>query len=374
MNADAGHHGTERRRSRGGRLDAQSGHALLTTMIAAACLMPLGAFAAMQARLDFVVQHHTRAALETFVVAESGLEHALADLALDPRFDRLLLGPDRQAGTADDGTYPFAHPPPAWFPAAPFRYQVRVTPQGPAALELVASGFGPLNATRVVAATVVRDPSPYVPGALALAAGNVALALGPDFRITGTAASASEAGLPAVAADSVAAAAALAAALPPGAGTQLVGRGGTPSIADAALASAETLAAAAAQQPVARALASDVQGSLGNGLFVSPASLHLTDASGSGILVVAGMLELSGVTSFSGLIVALGNLRVDLGSQVAIDGAVLVGRGGALVSLAGAGHIAYDARIIAGVDTAFPGLLPRRARVTGWHEYADATS
>jgi hypothetical protein len=360
--------------SRRGRLGFQSGHALLTTMIAAACLMPLGAFAAMQARLDFLVQHHTRAALETFVVAESGLEHALADLALDPCFDRLLLGPDRRAGTADDGTYPFAHPPPAWFPAAPFHYQVRVTPQGPAALELVASGFGPLNASRVVAATVVRDPSPYVPGALALAAGNAALALGPDFRISGTAASASDAGVPAIAVDSAAAAAALAAALPPGAGTQLVGRGGTPSIADAALASAETLAAAAVQQPVARGLTSDVQGSLGDGLFVSPASLHLTDASGSGILVVAGTLELSGVTSFSGLIVALGAVRLDVGSRAAIDGAVLVGRGGALVSLAGAGHIAYDARIVAGVDTAFPGLLPRRARVTGWHEYADATT
>ena len=80
--------GDEQRRRQGRSLHAQSGHALLTTMIAAACLLPLGAFAAMQARLDFLVQHYTRTALETFVVAESGLEHALADLALDPRFDR----------------------------------------------------------------------------------------------------------------------------------------------------------------------------------------------------------------------------------------------------------------------------------------------
>lgn len=363
-----------RRSSLAQRFETQTGHALLTTMIAAACLLPLGAFAAMQARLDFLVQHYTRTALETFVVADSGLEHALADLALDPRFDRLLVGPDRQAGTADDGTYPFAHPPPAWFPAQPFRYEVRVTAQGPDALELVASGFGPLNATRVVAATVVRDASPYVPGALALAARDAALALGADFRITGVEPVGNDAGLPAVAVDGVTAAAALAARLPPASTAQLLGRGGAPSIADAALPSAEALAATAANRVEARAIGSEVRGAFGDGLFISPASLQLVDASGSGVLVVDGALELSGATSFSGLIVALGGLMFDADSQAAIDGAVLVGSSGAVVSLRGDGHITYDPRVIRQVDTAFPGLLPRRARVTGWHEYGDATT
>jgi hypothetical protein len=98
------------------RLAAHDGHALLTTMMAAASSVPLAAFTAMQARLDWMVQNHTRIALQTFTVADSGLEHALADIEADPRFDRLLDGPDRQAGTGDDGEYPFLQPPPRVLP------------------------------------------------------------------------------------------------------------------------------------------------------------------------------------------------------------------------------------------------------------------
>ena len=353
---------------------SESGNALLVTMMAAACLAPLGAFAAMQARLDFLVQHHTRAALETFVVAESGLEHALADLAFDPRFDRLLLGPDGRAGTADDGTYPFGHPPPAWFPAAPFRYAVRVTAKGPDALELTASAVGPWNAARTVAATVVRDASAYLPGALVLSASNPAIALATGFQVSGAAAAGTDPGLPAIAVNGSGAAAALAAQLPPPAAAQLTGRGGPPSIADASVPSPEDIAATAARQAAARALPSEVQGNIGDGLFISPAALRLVDASGSGILVVQGTLQLSGTIAFSGIIVALGGLQADADSHSAIDGAVLVGSRGTLIALRGDGHLAYDAQIVRNVNRAFPGLLPSRARVTGWHEYADATS
>jgi len=353
-------------------LHTQSGHALLTTMIAAAFLIPLGAFAAMQARLDFLVGHHTCAALQTFVVAESGLEHGLADLAADPRFDRLLLGPDRQAGTGDDGEYPFAQPPPAWFPAPPFRYEVRVAAQGPDRVDIMARGLGPLNATRVVAATVVRSTDPYLPAALALAAPGTALALGSDFRVAGVEPRADDQGLPALAVDGADAAAALAAALPPDAAARLVGRGGAPSLIGTALPSAEALANAAARRVEARALADVASGALGDGIFVSPSALRLADASGSGVLVVNGALELSGTSSFSGLVIALGGIRLDVGGTGVVDGAVLVGRAGAVVALRGDGHIAYDPRVIARIDAAFPGLLPRRARVTGWREIPDA--
>jgi hypothetical protein len=352
----------------------ESGNALLVTMMAAACLAPLGAFAAMQARLDFVVQHHTRAALETFVVAESGLEHALADLALDPRFDRLLLGPDRRAGTADDGAYPFAHPPPAWFPAAPFRYAVRVTAKGADALELTASAVGPWNAARSVTATVVRDASPYVPGALVLSASNPAISLAMGFQVSGAAASATDPGLPAVAVNGSGAAAALAAQLSPATAAQLTGRGGPPSIADAAVPSPEDIAATAARQAGGHALTGEVHGDIGDGLFVVPTALRLVDARGSGILVVQGALQLSGTIAFSGVIVALGGIQADADSHSAIDGSVLVGNRGTLIALRGDGHLAYDAQIVRTVNRAFPGLLPNRARVTGWHEYADATS
>lgn len=353
-------------------LRTQAGHALLTTMIAAACLLPLGAFAAMQARLDYLVQHHTRTALETFTVAESGLEHALADLAADPRFDRLLAGPDRQAGTGDDGEYPFAQPPPAFFPYAPYRYEVRVAAQGPDALEIAARGLGPFNATRMVVASVIRTAVPYVPAALSLAAREVAMALGGDFHVSGAEPRPDDPGLPAVAVDGAAAAAALAARLPREAAAQLVGRGGSPSIADTSLPSAEALASTAARRVEAQALGGEARGALGDGLFVSPASLRLVDATGSGVLVVNGALELSGASTFSGIVVALGDVRLDIGSAVAIDGAVMVGSSGAVLSLRGGGHIAYDPRVVARVDAGFPGLLPRRARVTGWREQPDA--
>jgi hypothetical protein len=353
------------------RLAAHDGHALLTTMMAAACLVPLAAFTAMQARLDWMVQNHTRIALQTFTVADSGLEHALADLEADPRFDRLLDGPDRRAGTGDDGEYPFLQPPPEFFPHAPFRYEVRVARSGADALVITARGFGPLNAIRTVLATVARAATPFLAGALSLAARGAALALGSDFSIAGAAATAGDPGLPAVALDGVDAAAALAARLEPDAAARLVGRGGSPSIAAVALPSAEALADAAAHRVEAQALSGEAYGALGDGLFFSPGSLRLTDVSGSGVLVAAGPLEISGVSNFSGIVIALGDLRTDLGSSVTIDGAVLVGRLGSASSLRSSGHIAYDPLVIARVDAALPGLLPRRARVTGWREQPD---
>jgi hypothetical protein len=356
------------------RLTSNSGHALLTTMMAAACLLPLGAFAAMQARLDCLLEQHTRTALETFTVAESGLAHALADVTADPSFDRLLAGPDRQAGTGDDGEYPFAVAPPDFFPQAPFRYQVRVGQPSADIVHITARGYGPVNATRAVLATVVRSAAPYVPAAVALGARDAALSLGGDFHVRGVMPSAGDPGLPAVGVADAAAAAALGAGLPSAAAAHLVGRGGTPSIAGTSLPSAEALAAMAARRADARVLASEAYGALGDGLFVSPASLRLGDASGSGVLVVNGSLELGGASSFSGIVVALGDVRIGLGSAVAIDGAMIVGRGATLLSLRGSGHIAHDARVIERVDAAFPGLLPRRVRVTGWRELLDATS
>lgn len=341
-------------------------------MIAAACLAPLAAFAAMQARLDAMVQHYTRAALETFVVAESGLEHALGDFAADPRFERLLVGPDRQAGTADDGEYPFRQAPPEFFPRPPFRYQVRVAALRPDVLAISARGTGPLNATRVVVATVQRTTAPFVAGALALAARDVGFTLGSSFAVSGAAPGPDDPGLPALAVDGADAAAGLVARLPPDAAARLVGRGGSPSIAGTSLPDADTLAAAAAGRAGAQRLNGEAHGALGDGLFVSPTSLRLSDVSGSGVLVTLGGLDLSGTTSFSGLIIALGDVRADLDSSATIDGAVLVGATGSVVSLRGSGSITYDARTIARVDASLPGLLPRKALVTGWREEPEA--
>jgi hypothetical protein len=88
--------------------------------------------------------------------------------------------------------------------------------------------------------------------------------------------------------------------------------------------------------------------------------------------MVAGGLELGGTVAFSGLIVALGDVRADATSDAAIDGALLQGSGARVLLLRGAGHVRYDRQVIERVDRDFPGLLPRQARVTGWRSFDDA--
>src|SRR5215470_474238 len=94
----------------GPRRSQEDGLALVTVLLFIAFLTPLGAFALMQARLDLRVEDNARTALETFAVAEAGLDHALADLDLQPWFDRLLAGPDGIVGNADDKEFPYVHP------------------------------------------------------------------------------------------------------------------------------------------------------------------------------------------------------------------------------------------------------------------------
>ena len=150
----------------------EHGHALITTMIAAACLAAARPPSPPCRRGSTRSFSTTRApALETFAVAESGLEHALADFTADPRFERLLAGPDRQAGTGDDGEYPFRHGAARRsFPSAPFRYQVRVVGAVADRARDPARGSGPIERQRASSwPPCMRSALPFVPGALALA-------------------------------------------------------------------------------------------------------------------------------------------------------------------------------------------------------------
>ncbi len=348
---------------------SQAGSALTTTMLVTAFLMPLGALAAMQARLDLLVHHHTRSAIEVFYVAESGLEHALADLARDPWFDRLLQGPDGVVSTADDGEYPFRIAPPDYFPRPPYRYQVQVEQQSPEAVEILASGFGTGQSAHTVAASVQRSATPYTPGAAFSAAPIVSLLLGGEFIINGIGEGCGS-GFPALALKSPEAAQTLLAQLPATAATQLLGDGESPGIAARSFPPLDTLAATAALSPTARLLDAEASGALGSGILVAASSLTLTDASGSGLLIVDGNLQVSGQMTFSGLVVALGDVQFDEGSAVQIDGGLLQGTAGSQLHLRGAGSITCDRPAIERVDSDFPGLLPRRAIIAGWRENA----
>ena len=310
------------------RVRTQCGHALLTTMLAAACLLPLGAFAAMQARLDWLVQHHTRTALETFTVADSGLEHALADLTADLRFDRLLGGPDGRVGTGDDGEFPFLQAPPAVLSArtVPLRRARCHAGRGRAGDHLAWPWTVRCDARG-------RGDGGALGGAIrarGAGAGGARRRTGARRRVPRQRGRA-ERGRSRPASGG-------ARQCRCGRGTRRAAAGRIcraahrprrqPERRRGGAAVAEAFADAAARRAEAQVLAGEARGALGEGLFVSPASLRLADVSGSGVLVANGTLEWSGVSSFSGIVVALGDVRIDLGSDVAIDGAMMVGRGG----------------------------------------------
>ena len=327
-------------------------------------LVPLGMFAVLQARLDLLVHRHTREAVEVFVVAESGLEHALADLAIAPCFDRLLAGPDKIVGTADDQRFPFLNPLPSFFPPPPFHYTVNVDSCGHECAKIVSHARGAGQISRTVAASVVQSPTPYLPGTVFSAAPAVTLAMDGAFTISGIDDDQSDTVLPALAVASVGAAQALTTQLGDDLGTSLLPSG----IAVGRFSPLDAMAAAAAQIPGARMLTGGVAGSLGEGVLISPTPLHIADASGSGILIVDGMLRISGRFTFSGVVVTVGDVRFDPGSSVNIDGALLQAASGTHLQFHGAGHIRYDRQIIAQIDAQFPDFLPYQAIVTGWRE------
>jgi hypothetical protein len=353
-------------------LGRQRGQALLSALIATAFLLPLGAFAVMQARLDFLVQHHTRVASATLAVAESGLEHALADLSRDPRFDRLLLGPDQRAGTGDDGRFPFDTPPPAFFPAAPFRYEVRVATSTPQRAEIIAHGYGPLGAVRAVAAGLERTPLPYLPAAVASDAARLDFFFARDWSLEGAMASGAAPGAPAMALGSAPAVELLLGRLTSDDAQRLRGPGGSPSLTAAAIPAVSTLVDTGRSRPEAQALGTEVSGALGDGIFVRTGAVRMRDAQGSGLLLIDGALEVSGTFGFDGLIAVAGDLRVDSGADVQVAGAVVQGAPGSAVVLQGRGRIAYSHAVVERLAATYPSVLPMRARLSGWRELSDA--
>ena len=346
----------------------QAGSALITTMIVSAMLLAIGAFAVMQARLDLLVQHHTRAAVETFYVAEAGLEHALADLSSDPRFDRLLVGADGVAGTDDDGSYPFRNGPPDFFPHAPFRYDVRVETVDENTAEIVSRGIGVGPATRTVSAPVLRSTDPYLPAAASTFTIDLEMLLSDEFSLLGSEPGASGEDVPALAVADATVRDGLLSKLPATTKERIVGPHGAPSVAGRRFVDLAALAARIEQMPEALILADGAAGDLGSGVFVSRGSLLVGSASGSGLMLVQGDLVVGDQLDFYGLIAVMGDVTFERSSSVHIDGGFLQGAPGSRMTLLGAGHIRYDRAAMEALDAKIPGLLPRSSRVAGWRE------
>jgi hypothetical protein len=341
----------------------ERGNALLATMLLVLVLSPLAAFVAMQSQLDLKIHDHTRTALEAFYVAESGLEHALADLALEPSFERLGRGPDRRPGTADDRLYPFRVPPPVNFPAPPAGYRVEVEAVGSERFDVVSLGRSHGRSQRTVSATVVAGPDPYVPGALSLAEPNPLLDLRDGFSIVGND------DVPAVAVEDENDVDVILTFLTPTAQQRLVGPDGeAPSIRTRSSSSASDLFRLLSQLPTSVTLPDAVAGPLGTGVCVAAQSTRISDADGAGFLVIDGDLSIGGQFEFDGFLLVLGDVEVDDDASVDIDGALLQAPPGDEMRLRGEGEISYDATALRDADRLAPGVLPRRAVVTAWSE------
>jgi hypothetical protein len=371
----------------------ERGTALMATLILIMILLPLGAYVVQQCRTDLMIERNFRAEIEAFYTAEAGLEHALAEIDPGQSFDDVLAGPDRIAGTADDGTFPFREGPPAAFPSPPLGYDVRVTLAGANVLSIASRGIGRYAATKVVAALVTRSRLVFTPAALYAQSdirqldlgGGQLLLSGLDHRIddppgnpTGAAAP-----IPALASPDADAEQDLRRRLPEGLAGRLPGAGAAPSIATSPTVNVQTYADRFATLPDCRHLPTlntnideNTDDTWGLGTPETPQmSVVEGDANisgslrGNGVLVVRGTLHITGTLEFTGLVIALNGILFEPTGNVKIAGALWQGLTiDNRLQLGSSGAIVYSSCALAAADTAFPGVLPHAAVVSGWQE------
>jgi hypothetical protein len=360
------------------------GTALIAALSIIMILLPLGAYVVLQCRTDLLIERNFRAEVEAFYAAEAGLEHAIAEIDPGQSFDAVLAGPDRIAGTADDGAFPFRHGPPSDFASPQLSYDVRATPVAGNMLSLVSRGTGRYGATKVVTALVARSPIVFTPAALyvqgdirRLDLGGGLLLSGLDHRIDDPPASPMGTAAPtaALASPDAEAEQDLRRRLPEDVAARLPGAGGAPSIAtsptfnvqgyaDRFAAQSSSVHLSALGETATLGTPGTPQISVVDGDAYISGWLH-----GNGVLVVRGTLDVMGTFEFTGLVVALNGILFEPASNITINGTLW--QGPAMddrLQLRGSGAIGYSSSALTAVDTAFPGILPHAAVVNGWEE------
>lgn len=331
-------------------------------------LLPLGVFVTLLCHSDLAIQRNLRDEVETFYVAEAGVERALAEMQPGTSSDPLLAG--NVSGE---------------FPSAPLRYDVRVTTAGAGLLRIVSRGVGRNGTTKDVEALVARSRTPFTPAAL-YAEGDISgLDLGSrGFVVSGLdhrrsdspgAATGTESAVAAVGSPNPAAEAALRKRLA-GRQEQVVGNGGSGSIATTAPFALQRYASSLPNLPQAVPLApgeatAEALGTDDRPQVTSvPGDLSITGSlTGNGILVVRGALHVSGSFAFEGLVLAMGGIVFEPASTVTISGALWRTLStDTRLELGGSGGIVYSASAMAAVDHAFPNLLPYATVVVGRQE------
>ena len=144
----------------------EAGYALLLTLMISALVLPLGAFALMQARIDLLTAQHGRRATELFYTAESGLEHALADLRLEPFFDRFEDDTEAEWAREENPSFPFLKPSANPLPSDSLQYEITVEFVDSEQVRIVSKASGRMQASQTVSSSIMRSSKPFTPGAI----------------------------------------------------------------------------------------------------------------------------------------------------------------------------------------------------------------
>jgi hypothetical protein len=360
----------------------ERGSALTATLAATAVLLPLAAFAALLARVNFYVQENTRAQAEVFYVAESGAEHALAELPPAATLDDLLAGPDGLTGTGDDGAFPFRST--IDLLRGPLRYTARVERVTDTLVRLTSTADGRRNARAVVEVLIGRDPAPFVPAAL-YAVNEVSLRVSDDTLVSGfdhapgdapDRPTGSGAAIPAVGVGAEDGAGGVRAQLTAGERERLVGKGENPSVSGVESIAIDLLI----EQLAATGNAVRISGNAlpAGAQLGTPAAPQITvlldtmeipgAVTGAGVLIAHGELHVTGSLAFEGLILTRGGVVVSEVGSLDVTGSLWAANARADISLGGHGAIVYGRDAMAGIDRWLAGRLPHALVAQSWRE------
>ncbi len=332
-----------------GRLRRQRGAALISTLLASALLAVIASLASQQAIVSWLVGQRMRESAEALIAAESGLSAALADFAVEPRWERFEL--------PDQGPYPFLD---AGF-AVPlpdsFHVETKIVRRSPDRVDLVAVAQGRNRARRILAATIRDSGTPYVPAALHLPTGTT-IALKGDFALAGE--TASDNPVPAIATAAQADADRVRTQLE-SAGARIDGESTTAKWSDLGD-TLQSLRATAATLPTAPA------GSMPAGVWKSIASLEIGNVTATGVWLVDGDLTVNDSMGFEGLLLVAGDLLISSGASLTVEGALAIAPPGRSLQSRGTVEVRYRADALGAIESLEPGILDRRARLLGWRD------
>jgi hypothetical protein len=330
------------------------GSVMLAALVVVAVAAAVSAALATLAHTELVLARSRDVAARAQSAVDGCLAAVVAGLPVGWDFDGPLAGPDAAPGTGDDGAVPTAAACAATLRRAP----------GPAAPpRVLAEVAGVAGAgQRRVRGVVARAASPAPPALLWLADAAALRPVGGRLALDGV--DPGRPGTPAVApvaapvdasalddwlaaqGERVSAAPAGALYAPPPPIAQLADR-----LRAAGAATAGTLVPSGAPPPARTWIAGD--------LAVA------SSATGRGLLLVDGVLDIAGTFEFNGVVVAAGGIRVAAGARLEVRGAAWLGPGATLV-------VEGDAAVRADGDAleAADGLLslPRRAVLAGLHD------